>query len=100
MKTVIMLSILLSLFSRKASAQSESPAQKEAAGKWERFYNNQQYDSIFALFSANMQKALPLPKAAGFFGGLHHDAGQITARVYEGHRWRRFLQNRFRERCF
>ena len=77
MKRFLALSLLFSLFGSRAAAQSESPAQKAAMANLHENYNRQQYDSIFTLFSPDMQKALSQTKTAAFFGGLQRDAGAI-----------------------
>lgn len=49
------------------------------------FYNDGKYDSIFSLFSPEMQEALPLEKTTSFFDGLQRDAGKITAKEFDGY---------------
>ena len=56
------------------------PGQKKTESLAERlvnFYNRKSYDSVFALFSADMKAALPLDKTSEFLSGLHSDAGAI-----------------------
>lgn len=62
--------------------QAEKPASQIIAGKFEAFYNSEKYDSIFALFSPEMQKALPLDKTSEFLTGLRLQAGLITKRQF------------------
>lgn len=65
-----------------AFAQPETPAQQTMAAKIEALYNGEQYDSIYALFSAQMQQALPAPKIKEFFTGLRQGVGRITQRHF------------------
>ncbi|MDP4261823.1 MAG: peptidoglycan DD-metalloendopeptidase family protein [Bacteroidota bacterium] len=55
---------------------------KTVAGKFESNYNNNNYDSIFALFSAEMQKALPADKTLDFLNALKSQAGNIKKRQF------------------
>ena len=73
MKRFLALSLLFSVFGNRAAAQGENHAQKAAMAKLHDYYNRQQYDSIFTLFSPEMQKALSQTKTAAFFGGLQRD---------------------------
>ena len=59
-------------------AQHENSAVKAVSTKFETFYNHSQYDSIFLLFAANMQQALPLNATNVFLLGLKKDAGNIS----------------------
>jgi murein DD-endopeptidase MepM/ murein hydrolase activator NlpD len=62
--------------------QSEQPNYKAVADKFEIQYNQSNYDSIFAMFSVEMQNALPVDKTKEFFKGLKSQAGQITQREF------------------
>ena len=53
-----------------------------AHAKFEIFYNAENPDSIFAMFSDEMQKALPIDKTIEFITGLHTQAGKITSRQF------------------
>jgi murein DD-endopeptidase MepM/ murein hydrolase activator NlpD len=75
--TVALIATMSGLF-----GQTEKPIYKTAADKFETFYNAAQYDSIFALFSAETQKALPLDKTTDFLKGLYAQAGKITGRQF------------------
>ena len=76
--TVILLSATTSLF-----GQTERPGHKAIAGRFETFYNAGDYDSIFALFSDEMRKALPLDKTTAFLAELNAQAGKITKREFK-----------------
>ncbi|SDW36146.1 Murein DD-endopeptidase MepM and murein hydrolase activator NlpD, contain LysM domain [Hydrobacter penzbergensis] len=64
------------------NAQTEDPAYKTIADQFEQLYNTQQGDSIFAMFSAEMQKALPIDKTNTFLSGLYRQAGKIKQREF------------------
>lgn len=62
--------------------QTEKTSYKAIANKFEEYYNEAHYQSIFALFSNEMKKALPLDKTTDFFAGLSSQAGKITKRQF------------------
>ena len=62
--------------------QTENTNYKTVADKFETYYNKAMYDSIFTLFSDEMQTALPLKKTTEFFTGLNSQAGTITRRQF------------------
>ena len=74
--------LLLFLVKTPIFCQPEAAAYKTIADKFELFYNAQKPDSIFGLFSEEMQKALPLQKTYAFITGLHAQAGSITKRQF------------------
>lgn len=63
-------------------AQQEKDRDRIISDRLVSLYNAEQYDSIFALFSDAMKKALPAEKTVQFFGDLHTRSGRIT-----GHRF-------------
>lgn len=71
--TIIFISTMTSLF-----GQTEKASYKAVVDRLETLYNATQFDSIFAMFSDNMKKALPLDKTTDFFAGLDSQAGKIT----------------------
>jgi hypothetical protein len=70
------------LITGNAFGQAESTAYKTTVDKFETFYNSAGYDSIFALFSPEMQTFLPLEKTKAFLTGLKSQAGKITKRQF------------------
>lgn len=72
------LSLSVLLITGNVWGQVESPIYKTVAEKFEKEYNLNLYDSIFTMFSAEMQNALPLNKTIEFFIGLNGQAGKIT----------------------
>ena len=78
----ILLILALSLVTANLFAQAEKPGYKTIADKFEIFYNAENPDSIFAMFSDEMQKALPIDKTIEFITGLHTQVGKITSRQF------------------
>lgn len=76
--------LILSLTFITASlcGQTEKPGYKAIADKFELFYNSDQADSIFMMFSDEMQKALPIEKTTAFITGLNSQAGKIIKRQF------------------
>lgn len=81
MKTQILF-LLLTIITTSTFAQNETTGYKTIAGKFEQYYNSDKYDSIFAMFDANMQKALPPEKTTKFLADLKDQAGNITQRQF------------------
>ncbi len=78
----ILLNLALTFIMANNFAQTEKAAYKAVADRFEVNYNNDNYDSIFAMFSPEMQNALPVDKAREFLKGLKSQAGQITKRQF------------------
>jgi len=74
--------ITLTLFTINVYGQTENPAHKIVADKFENNYNENDFKNIFDLFSVEMQTALPLDKTTDFLKGLKSQAGQITKRQF------------------
>jgi murein DD-endopeptidase MepM/ murein hydrolase activator NlpD len=64
-------------------AQGESPESTRVVRLFEKHYNNGKYDSIFTMFSPEMQGFLPIDKTVGFLTGLKSQAGKITAYEFQ-----------------
>jgi murein DD-endopeptidase MepM/ murein hydrolase activator NlpD len=60
------------------SAQSEKVIYKTLAAEFDNLYNSGKYDSIYALFSPEMQNSLPKDKTKEFLTALQAQAGKIT----------------------
>jgi hypothetical protein len=71
------LSLAVLLVTSNIWAQVESPIYKTVATKFEKQYNQNLYDSIFTMFSPEMQNALPLNKTIEFLTDLNGQAGKI-----------------------
>lgn len=63
-------------------AQIEKTNYKSATDSFEKNYNADNYDAIFASFSPEMQKALPIEKTKEFLTSLKQQAGKITNREF------------------
>lgn len=75
--TLVLIFIISNIF-----GQTETVNIKTIANKFEANYNNGNYQNIFAMFSPEMQNALPLDKTKEFLTGLKAQAGQITKRQF------------------
>ncbi len=78
----ILLTLTLTFVITNLLGQAEQPNYKRIADKFEVFYNGEKSDSIFAMFSDEMQKALPIDKTSEFITGLNSQAGKITKREF------------------
>ena len=78
----ILFMMALSLIAHNLWGQEEKTTYKTVSNQFETFYNQGKYDSLFVMFSPEMQVALPLDKAVEFFTGLKNQAGQITSRQF------------------
>jgi murein DD-endopeptidase MepM/ murein hydrolase activator NlpD len=63
-------------------AQTEKATYKTVADLFEKNYNAAKYDSIFGMFSPEMQQALPIDKTTDFLTGLKTQAGAIAKRQF------------------
>ena len=81
MKAILFSCIFIAL-AQASYTQTEKLNYKETSAKLQQWYNAQQYDSIFQLFSPEMQAALPLNKTKDFFSGLFSTAGKIKQRDF------------------
>jgi hypothetical protein len=69
--------LILTLSVSAAFSQAEKNDDRVVAAQFRNFHNAGKADSIYSLFSAEMQQALPLEKAREFLGGLKVQAGAI-----------------------
>lgn len=77
------LSILsLTLLTSFVFGQTEKMTYKTVANSFEKNYNSNDYDTIFATFSTEMQNVLPINKANEFLTGLKSQAGNIIKREF------------------
>ncbi|OLY94613.1 Protein of unknown function [Cnuella takakiae] len=78
---------IISLFANQIlSAQNSQTQNQQVAARFEMLYNAGRYDSIFALFTAQMKQALPADKTVAFLQGLNKQAGTIQSREFVRHR--------------
>ncbi|MFX1706870.1 peptidoglycan DD-metalloendopeptidase family protein [Chitinophaga sp. CC14] len=76
------LTILLFLTFTTAFSQTESAENSYTSAKFEKYYNDGQFDSIYAIFSPQAQIALPLDKTVAFLTKLKSNYGNITKRAF------------------
>ncbi len=76
------LTFALTFFMTNLFGQTEKSSYKTIADNFEMFYNLNKTDSIFAMFSVEMQKALPINKTIEFITGLNLQVGKITKRQF------------------
>lgn len=74
--------LFLIVFANHILGQEEKPAYKKVVDRFELNYNAERYDEVFADFSADMQKALPIEKTRAFLTGLKQQAGKITKKEF------------------
>lgn len=65
-----------------AFGQTEKTIYKTVADSFENNYNADDFDAIFANFSIEMQKALPIEQTKEFLNGLKQQVGKITNREF------------------
>jgi hypothetical protein len=76
-----LLTLMLSSFN--SIAQTESPGDKLISGKFRSFYNAGQYDSIFNMYAAGMQKSYPINTTNAFYTKLNYQAGKMVDMIFE-----------------
>ncbi|MDB5209890.1 MAG: peptidase [Sediminibacterium sp.] len=69
--------LLLTLIIVHVTGQTESDMYKTITGRFQSNYNSGNYDSIFNMFSPDMQKALPIDQTIQLCKGLKTQAGKI-----------------------
>ncbi len=78
----MLLVFIIHLITLNLFGQTEKAEYKTVADKFEEYYNSAKYDSVFSLFSTEMQSALPLDKTREFLESLTSRAGKITKRQF------------------
>lgn len=81
MKKILTILILI-ILTDFAFGQTEKATYKTVADDFEKNYNADNFDAIFANFSTEMQKALPIEQSKEFFSKLKQQAGKITKREF------------------
>lgn len=74
--------LIFTLLTTLAFGQTEKPSYKIVSDSFEKNYNSDNFEAIFAIFSPEMQNALPIDKAKEFLTGLKNQAGKITKREF------------------
>ena len=78
----LIFTITMALFTNFSFSQTESTIARNALNKFEQYYNTAQFDSIFAMFSAETKIALPLAKTKAFLSQLNNGFGKIKKRTF------------------
>jgi hypothetical protein len=60
-------------------AQTENPEPRKIVDRFVYYYNSNQADSLFALFSQEMKEALPIEKTQAMIAGLKQQLGEINS---------------------
>lgn len=79
-----LLFVIFFLATGNVFGQTEPLVNKSVAAAFELFYNHNNYDSIFTMFSPEMSSALPIDKTREFLSGLKNQCGQILSRKFIG----------------
>lgn len=74
--------ILLLFCFQSAFSQNVKKQYKEISIVFERYYNEEKWNSIFSLFSKDMQIALPMEQTIDFFTDLKNKSGKIKNREF------------------
>lgn len=78
-KLSLILLILIPIFS---FGQTEKETSKKVSAEFEKYYNSNEYQKIFELFSPELKRALPIEQATDFLNGLKSQSGIITKRKF------------------
>jgi len=82
MKISLYIILILLSISTVSLSQTESSKYKSASESFNANYNSGKFESIFEIFSTDMQAALPLDKTKEFLSGLKQQVGKITNREF------------------
>jgi murein DD-endopeptidase MepM/ murein hydrolase activator NlpD len=81
MKKLLLIALISSQFST-IFGQTEKDIYKTVVGKFEKNYNESKYDSIFAMFSEDMQKAITYKNTISFLTNSKKKLGKIVDRKF------------------
>lgn len=80
MKSPIIIMLCLTMICVKnISAQAENPVSRIVVDKFVNYYNRNQADSVFTLFSREMKDALPVENTKAMLAGLKLQLGEINS---------------------
>lgn len=74
--------ILLILIPFLSFGQTEQETYKKVSAEFEEYYNSNEYQKVFELFSTEMKTFLPIEKTTDFVDGLKTQAGKIENREF------------------
>ena len=75
--------LILLLAFNHAIAQTETSASHTTIQRFTTYYNQAKFDSVFNMFSANMQQSFPLNKTIDFLTRLKITTGQVDTCIFE-----------------
>lgn len=75
--------ILIILIPLLSFGQTEKETYKKVSAKFEEYYNANEYQKIFELFSTKMKSFLPIEKTTNFINELKNKAGKIQKREFK-----------------
>ncbi len=75
--------LLFSVCSLNSNAQSTAEDNKAIAEKFEHYYNNGRHDSIYNMFSLDLQSSIPRLNVTTFLINLRNDVGRIVTLDFE-----------------
>ncbi|QNM86965.1 peptidoglycan DD-metalloendopeptidase family protein [Polaribacter pectinis] len=74
--------IILFLIPLLSFGQTEKETYKRISAEFEEYYNSNDYQKVFDLFSTDMKSFLPIEKTTDFVNGLKTQAGKIKKREF------------------
>ena len=74
--------ILFILIPILSFGQTEKDADRKVSSEFEKYYNSNEYQKLFDLFSTEMKSFLPIEKTTDFVNGLKTQAGKIEKREF------------------
>ena len=74
--------ILLLLIPIISFGQTQKETAKKVSAEFQKYYNSNEYQKIFDLFSPEMKSALPIEQTTDFLKGLKSQAGKIQKREF------------------
>lgn len=79
----ILLTFVMAFSMTAVFSQAEKKAYKTVADKFEAYYNSDNYDAIFAMYSSEMKKMLPADQSRDFLQGVRSQKGKIIKREFK-----------------
>ncbi|MDA0316299.1 MAG: DUF3887 domain-containing protein [Bacteroidetes bacterium] len=74
--------IIFILLPMLSLGQTEKETAKKVSAEFDKYYNFNEYQKIFDLFSPEMKSALPIEQTTDFLKGLKNQAGKIQKREF------------------
>lgn len=80
MKYILIIALIFTVST--GVAQTETPAYATAIGKFKKYYNANQPDSLFAMFAPAVKTGLPLDKTTELFTQMHGQLGTLKQTTF------------------